>query len=739
MARKKGFGTLEVFVTSISTILGAVLFLRFGWAVGNLGLIQTLGIILLGHLVTFPTAMAVAEISTNQKVLGGGAYFIISRSFGLNIGAAVGISLYFSQAISIAFYVIAFSEAFSPVFDYFFQHYGWYISDIWRVRIVSLPTMVLLAVVVLRRGANVGMKALYFVAILIGVAIVMFLMGKPIEEPLSNAVYKGVENPVPFFFVLAIVFPAFTGLAAGLGLSGELRNPQVSIPRGTLLATIVGGLVYIAVAYKLSISATPEDLSRDYLIMQKIAIWGPIIPIGLGAAALSSAIGSILVAPRTLQAIGADDIFRSKRLNRFFSKGKGRTGEPQNANILTIIIASFVVSLGSIDSVAEIISMFFMVTYGAICLVSLLENFAADPSYRPTFRTRWHFSLIGAVASFWFMFQMNAQYASFAMLAMAFIYILVSRGSQEGGGFVKLFRGVIFQLSRQLQILAQRVTRDESDDEWRPFAICISKDTFGSRSAFNLLSWLSYKYGFGTYIHFIEGFLSKETTDESKMVLKELINLASKEKNRMYLDTMISPSYTTAVAQTIQLTGISGQGNNLILFDFDSHNRGSFQTTLDNYPLIHEAGFDICVLNHSIKGFGKKKELHVWITADDLINANLMILLAYIIIGHPDWKRGQIKIFALYWEEELEEKHNQLLELIKSGRLPISKKNINLIPLKEQSDLKKLITKKSACADLAIVGFQHDMVQENGVDAFCGYEDICNVLFVNSQKDKVIK
>ena len=120
--QKHNFGTPEVFVTSISTILGAILFLKFGWAVGNLGFFKVAGIIIIGHLVTVPTAFAVAEIATNQRVLGGGAYYIVSRSFGLNIGAAVGISLYLSQAISIAFYIIAFAEAFHPLQEYLYNN-----------------------------------------------------------------------------------------------------------------------------------------------------------------------------------------------------------------------------------------------------------------------------------------------------------------------------------------------------------------------------------------------------------------------------------------------------------------------------------------------------------------------------------------------------------------------------------------------------------------------------------------
>jgi hypothetical protein len=112
---KANFGTLPVFLTAISTILGAVMFLRFGFAVGSVGFIGALSIILIGHVVTISTAMALAEIATNQKVEGGGEYFIISRSFGINIGAAIGIALYLSQAISVAFYVIAFGEAFDII------------------------------------------------------------------------------------------------------------------------------------------------------------------------------------------------------------------------------------------------------------------------------------------------------------------------------------------------------------------------------------------------------------------------------------------------------------------------------------------------------------------------------------------------------------------------------------------------------------------------------------------------
>ena len=733
----KGFGTAPVFFTAVSTILGAILFLRFGYAVGHQGFIGVLGIIVLGHMVTIPTAMAVAEIATNQKVQGGGAYFIISRSFGLNIGASIGLALYLSQAISVAFYVIAFSEAFMPLLD--FLHYNYnvpYIDKRW----IGLVLMTFLAVMILIKGANVGINALYVVVAVLVTSLIMFFAGRSGTAPEQVNLNLTITNNDNFFYVFTIIFPAFTGLIAGLGLSGDLRDPGKSIPKGTLWATFAGFFIYILVAYKLVISASPEELAADPMIMEKIAIWGPIIPIGLAAASLSSALGSIMVAPRTLQAIGLDQVFPSRGISNWLAKGKPVTNEPVNSGIITIIIAYFFVSIGDIDFVAKIISMFFMLTYGAICTISLLEHFAADPSYRPTFKSRWFVSLIGAVASFWLMFKMNAPYAILSLVIMVLIYVMVSAYQTREKGIENLFRGVIFQLSRQLQLLAQRADKEDLDKHWRPFTICISEDTFLRRSSFDMLRWISYKYGFGTYIHYIKGFLSEKTNNDSKLVLQKLLHLASGTKNRVYLDTIISPSYTSAIAQVIQLSGISGKGNNMILFEFSQNQPDTLEDALNTYDILHATGFDICVLSTSYKGFGYHKQIHIWITPSDFENANLMILLGYITLGHPEWKKGIIKIFAIYDESEMERKRDQIKELIRSGRLPISYKNINLISMnRDSNNVKETISRTSVDADLTIIGFRREKIKTEGNMIFTGYDNLGNILFVSSNKEKEIK
>ncbi|MGB0431840.1 MAG: amino acid permease, partial [Bacteroidia bacterium] len=395
---KKGFGTAPVFLTSISTILGAILFLRFDYAVGNVGFWGTMAIVIIGHLVTIPTAMAIAEIATNQKVEGGGAYFIISRSFGINIGAAVGVSLYLSQAISVAFYIIAFAEIarlpeLAPYYEMMQQQTG---LDFRDPRFVSVPLMAILALLVFKRGANMGMQALYVVAAVLFVSLVMFFMGETEYQPSPRFLSKTIANHDDFFTVFAICFPAFTGMAAGVGLSGDLKDPRKSIPVGTMAATIIGMLIYILVALKLSLSANPYSLASGNMVMRDIAVWGPIIPIGLACATLSSAIGSILVAPRTLQALANDRIFPNSKTNKWLAFGRKKDGEPINSTLITIAIAFGFIFMGNVDFVAQIIAMFFMVSYGAICLISFMEHFAADPAYRPVFRSRWYLSLIGA-------------------------------------------------------------------------------------------------------------------------------------------------------------------------------------------------------------------------------------------------------------------------------------------------------------------------------------------------------
>jgi amino acid transporter len=730
----KRFGTAPVFFTSIATILGAILFLRFGFATGTLGFWGAFLIILVGHMVTIPTALALSEIATNQRVEGGGVYYIISRSFGLNIGATIGIALYLSEAISVAFYVIAFTEAFEPFFIFMNRNFGIILPR----QVISIPAMLLLSVIILRRGANIGVKTLYIVVAILFISLLFFFLGS--SDSVNGAEFSSFSfrNRNDFFIVFAIMFPAFTGMTAGVGLSGDLKNPAKSIPRGTLLATVIGMIIYILITWKLATSASQEELIDSQLVMANIALYGPvIIPLGLAASTLSSAIGSVLVAPRTLQALGQDKSLYSHGLNNAFSRGRGKTNEPYNATILTCIIALAFVAFGNIDMVAQIITMFFMVTYGSLCLISFLNHFGSDPSYRPSFKSRWYISLGGFLMSLWLMLMINATYAVGAFAVMTLIYIGVSKHHKERKGLEVIFQGAFFQLLRSIQIYLQK-SKKIKGSSWRPSVVCVSKNTFNRTKPFELINWISHRYGFATYIHLIEGYFSKATCNLSNEVLEKLIQISDIEESNVYVDTLISPSYTSAIAQIIQLPSISGMDNNLALFEYEQGNNKELCQILENLALVKAGNFDICIYANSQKAINFKKGIHVWIKPTDSENANLMILISYIILGHPDWKKGFIKIFSLCQESEKDRTRNQIVELIHVGRLPISLKNVEIITIQEGVNAKEHINEKSASAGLTLIGYRGEMIKQHGEKVFQGYEAVGNVVFVNANKYKEI-
>ncbi|MDD4114834.1 MAG: amino acid permease, partial [Massilibacteroides sp.] len=477
--KNTGYGAAPVFFTAISTILGVILILRLGYAIGSLGFWGVIFIILLGHLITIPTALAVSELATNTRVEGGGEYFIISRSFGLKIGSTIGIALYFSQVISLAFYIIGFTEAFTPLFNWWVTSFGYELPR----QAISIPALLLLSILILQKGSSLGIKMLYIVNFLLFVSLLLFFMGKPVSDSeeftqltTSNFTFINKDH---FFLIFAICFPGFTGMTAGVGMSGDLKNPSKSIPIGTMVGTLMGLIVYILVVWKLSASASQTDLLSDQFIMSRIAVYGEyIIPVGLAACTLSSAVGSIMVAPRILQAIAIDKNIPFPRFNNFLSKGKGKNNEPFNATLISVCIAFIFVIIGNMNAVAGIITMFFLITYGTLCLISFLNHFGSSPSYRPRFKSKWYFSLGGFILSVWVMFKINSLYTILAYITIIVIYLFIEHSNKNEKGIVSIFRGALFQLNRLLHVYLQKKQGEMENEEWRPAAICISSNSF---------------------------------------------------------------------------------------------------------------------------------------------------------------------------------------------------------------------------------------------------------------------
>jgi len=408
-------------------------------------------------------------------------------------------------------------------------------------------------------------------------------------------------------------------------------------------------------------------------------------------------------------------------------------------SLVTSFIAFFFVALGDVDAVASIISMFFMVTYGSLCLISFLNHFGSSPSYRPSFRSKWPLSLVGFVVSVWVMFKINTPYALLSVIMMTGLYLFMNAYHKTQKGIASIFANALFQLNRNLQVYLQKKYSTRSFIEWRPSAICISEDSFDRNTAFKLLNWISYKYGFGTFLHRIDGYYSKNTSEQAKSEQERLIQSTSHTHNHVYIDTLVSPSYTSAVAQSIQIPGISGMENNMVIFEYDKDKPEKLKEITENYALVSAGDFDVCILASSKRQIQYRNGIHVWIKSTDTENANLMILLSFILLGHPDWKKAGIKIFDICKEEQLEETKQKMNELVVSGRLPITTNNIEIILEQEDISAKKQIIEKSKDAGLTLIGFREESLRHYKEQLFDGYEHMGTILFINSKNNKAIE
>ncbi len=430
------------------------MYLRFGWVLGNVGLIGTLAIVSISTAITFFTALSIASIATDQNVRTGGAYYMISRSLGIETGGAIGIPLYLAQALSIALYTIGFAESLTQVFPQFDQ------------KVVGLITTVAVGALALY-SAKIAIRSQFIIMAAIALSLISLFFGQPIEE--TGITYGTPEAAeVGFWRVFAVFFPAVTGIMAGVNMSGDLKDAKRSIPRGTFYAIGTGYLIYMSLPIILSLRAGNQALIDDPLIMRKIAFWGDAILLGVWGATLSSAIGSILGAPRVLQALARDSVLPPAL--RWLGKGKGEDDNPQAGTLFTLGLALIAVYFGNLNIVAPILTMFFLTTYGVLNISATLEKVLGSPSFRPTFKVHWIFSFLGAIACIWVMLLINASATAIATLFMLILYFWLQRRElQTTWGDVR--QGLWMAISRSAIL---RIKRNVDPKNWRPHILVLS-------------------------------------------------------------------------------------------------------------------------------------------------------------------------------------------------------------------------------------------------------------------------
>jgi amino acid transporter len=403
-----------VFVPTVLTILGAIMYLREGWTVGNAGLGGAVLIILLAHVITITTGLSVSSIATNIRVGAGGAFAIIAQSLGLEMGGCIGLPLYLAQTVSIVLYVLAFTEGWLRIFP---GH-----PELW-VAVVTFVSVVGISIVSTRFAARTQIVILAVV----GLSLVSIGLGGAPEGQAHTPELWGSFEAASFWQTFAIFFPAVTGIMAGINLSGVLAKPRHAIPWGTLSGIAITLAIYLWLAWWLARSASPDELVANTTIMVDRAAFGWAVLAGLLGATFSSALGSIVAAPRVVQALAAHSLLP---WSRFLARE--HDGEPRQAILVTGAVA-FVTLLaalaaGGLDAVAPLITMFFLLTYAILNAVVLVEQNLAMVSFRPTLSIPRAVPLVGMVSCLLVMFSVNAVFSLVSvMLAVAVYYWLQGR------------------------------------------------------------------------------------------------------------------------------------------------------------------------------------------------------------------------------------------------------------------------------------------------------------------------
>jgi amino acid transporter len=689
-----GFGWFKgVYTPSVLTIFGVVMYLRFGWVLGNVGLTRTILIVLAANLITLLTGFSLSALATNMKVAGGGAYFMISRSLGLEPGAAIGLPLFLAQALGVSFYIAGFSEAVTSVFPM--------LSPV----VVGVATLLLLSVLAYT-SADLALKSQFIIMTAIGLSLISFFAGSHLPSPDPSSLTQ-VPVRLGFWAVFAVFFPAVTGIKAGIAMSGDLKNPAKALPVGTLAAVISGLLVYLAIPVFLNsrISDTSLLLTRP-LIMQDVARYGNLVLLGVWGASLSSAMGALLGAPRTLQALARDGV-----APRFLGRGFGKGNDPRLATALVFCIALVGILAGDLNLIAPVLSMFFLTSYGFLNFSAGMETIIASPSWRPQFRVWWGLSLLGSLMCAMAMLMINAGATIIAALVCGSIYFLVKRRRVKAR-WGDMRYGLLMLLTRYS---LYKLTEKEADERsWKPNLLVLSGPPTQRFYLVDLAEAISQDTCLVTLAMVLPEGSSDERVRAAETSLRDYLK---RERIHSLVKTVVAGDPFEGGRNLINTYGFGPLVPNTILIG----------ETEDKTRFVEYARFIIQAAkrqrNLVIVREGQApsesvtdERIDVWWRGKGS-NAGFMLALSHLIRKSPDWKNARLMINMVFQsdkEREGVEKH--LDAFLQSSRLNAG---YRLVRSTSGNPL-HTIRESSGDARLVLIGLRAPEPDENA-ETYSGY------------------
>ena len=687
------FGTfLGVYTPSVLTILGLIMYLRFGWVVGNVGLPLTLLIVILASSVTFITALSASALATNMSVGVGGEYYMVAHSLGLELGGAIGIPLYLCRTLSITFYSFGLAEA---------------IVALWPAqaaagspRLVQLIAAITVVVIAAVAGKSAGLALRLQIPIMIAVgASLLALAGGVLtgtfQAPELTPTYRSSTGG--FWYVFAVFFPAVTGFTAGIGLSGDLRDPRRSIPRGTLLAVTTGTLIYLLVPVLLAVSG---GLGPNTLAIPGVGAWTAVAILGawlvfpgmLGAI-LSSAFGSVLGGPRVLQALAKDGL-----APRFLAR-LSKTGQPTIATWISGGIALVAVALGGLNVVAQFVTILFLTLYVTINLSAAAEKLSGDPSFRPTINVPWVVSLLGSAAAIVVMFLISPLACVIAIALELTLYLFLRRRSlQRRWGDARA--GVWMSVAR-LALLKLR-THGPDPRNWRPHILVFVGDPDKRIGLVRLANWFNQGRGLVTASQLIVGDLTEEDFDVDESH-EEMERALSSNGLLAFSEVDVVREFESGVIDAAQFNGIAGLQSNTVLVGWP-RKPGRLESWLRIIRGLSKVGKStlIAKLDWSHEP-GQEKRIDLWWGGLEN-NGDMMLMLAYLLSLNLEWSDARIVIRSIARSEDEKSLQTEGLQtLLREIRI---RAETEIITKPQNETIADVIHRSSADADLVFLGLQ---------------------------------
>ncbi|MEL7004842.1 MAG: Na-K-Cl cotransporter, partial [Bacteroidota bacterium] len=676
MAKQNKFGTFGgVFVPSILTILGVIMYLRLPTIVGEAGLWATIGIIAIAHIISATTGLSVSSIATDKKVEAGGTYYMISRSLGLPIGGTLGLALFVGLSFSVSLYLIGFSES-------FLGYWGWS-TDINNIRLTG-SIVLLIVTTVTFISTSLAIKTQYFILAAIVLSLLSIFIGGSNEIPASEIVTDALP-PLSFMALFGIFFPAVTGFEAGVSMSGDLQDPKKSIPGGSIAAIIVGFVVYIILTIFLNNTVSPE-LLKDKEVLFKIS-WIPwLVVAGIWGATLSSALGSILGAPRILQATAVDRISP-----KFFAKGYGPTNEPRNALLFTFLIAEAGILIGELNVIARIVSIFFITTYGFLNISAAFEKWTSA-DFRPEFKVSGWISVIGFAACLIVMILLDfvAMLGAVIILGLLFLYLKRKELTLDSGD---AWSGVWASLvKRGLTNLKKNKLHNRN---WRPNIIMFSGEQNARAHMIEIGRSVTGKLGVLSAFNLIKS--------EAATLAKTESNLSEEDETTDYFEhKLYTRDVYDGMDEIARVYGFSGVEPNTVLMGWSRRpeSRERFVNLMSNFKHYK---YNCIFLNYNQeRKFGKHQTIDIWWSGTGK-NLAFAISLMQSIVNSVSWKQTKIRLLIVNpVNREAENVYKSTTAILQDYRVDAEVRIVNneIDPLSDG----EIIRDESKDTDLVILG-----------------------------------